>query len=77
MFSGNKTTFKARLLVMAPEITIEVWVLPTLNQKSCIIAVEEGAGASRKERFRIEASNNSILSNYSNIKMQANLTMRQ
>jgi hypothetical protein len=48
-----------------------------VNHKSCIFAVEEGAGGSRKERFRIEASNNSILSNYSNIKMQANLTMRQ
>lgn len=77
MFSGNKTTFKARLQVMAPELTIEVWMRPTVNQKSCIIAVEEGAGGSRKERFRIEASNNSIFSNFSNIKMQANLTMGQ
>jgi hypothetical protein len=77
MFSGNKTTFKARLLVMAPEITIEVWVRPTVNHKSCIFAVEEGAGGSRKERFRIEASNNSILSNFSNIKMQAYLTLGQ
>ena len=40
---------------MAPEITIEVWVNPNGNQRGCIIAVEEGAGGSRRERFRIEA----------------------
>ena len=45
---------------MGPEITIEVWVRPTENRRGCIFAVEEGAGSSRKERFRIEVSNNSI-----------------
>jgi hypothetical protein len=39
---------------MGPEITVEVWVLPDGNQKGCIIAVEEGAGSARRERFRIE-----------------------
>jgi hypothetical protein len=54
MFKGNKTTFKARLLVMGPEITIEVWVRPNGEQRGCIMSVEEGAGSARRERFRIE-----------------------
>jgi hypothetical protein len=45
---------------MASEITLEVWVRPTRNHRGCIISVEEGAGITRKERFRIEVSNNSI-----------------
>ena len=59
---------------MGPEITTEIWVRPIGAQRGCIIAVEEGAGGSRKERFRIEVMNNSINANYSNIKMQLNVT---
>jgi hypothetical protein len=77
MFKGNKSTFKARLLVMGPEITIEVWVRPNGEQRGCIISVEEGAGSARRERFRIEVSNNTIMSNYSNIRMQVDNTLDQ
>ena len=60
---------------MAPEITIEMWVNPNGDQRGCIMAVEEGAGGSRKERFRIEAQNNNIMSNYTNNRMQVNNTL--